>query len=73
MKQATLKDLELELWLRSRDKGEMVWQTKDGKIIPIKDMSDTHLFNAINKLVEYEELKSNCVGVDMWDVVGLDD
>lgn len=73
MKQATLKDLELELWLRSRDKGEMVWQTKDGKIIPIKDMSNTHLFNAINKLVEYEELKSNCVGVDMWDVLGLDD
>ena len=73
MKQANLKDLELELWLRSRNKGEMAWQTKDGKIIPIKDMSDTHLFNAINKLVEYEELKSNCVGVDMWDVVGLDD
>ena len=69
MKQATIKDLELELWLRRRDKGEMVWQTKDGKIIPIKDMTDTHLFNAINKLVEYEELKSNCA--DNWDVLDI--
>ena len=71
MKQATIRDLELELWLRSRDKGEIVWQTKSGEIIPIQKMSDTHLFNAINKLSEYEEMKD--IGIDMWDILGLDD
>lgn len=70
MKQATIKDLELELWLRRREKREIVWQTKEGKIIPIQEMSDTHLFNAINKLVEYDELKSNCA--DLWDMLDID-
>jgi hypothetical protein len=71
MKQATIRDLELEEWLRQRDKGEIVWQTRSGEIIPIQKMSDTHLFNAIKKLSQYEEIEE--IGVDMWDILGLDD
>ena len=48
--QADLEDLHKELWLRMRDKGLLIWKTKDGKRIPIKDMDDTHLLNAINML-----------------------
>ncbi len=71
MKQATIRDLALEAWLRRRDKGEIVWQTKSGEIIPIQKMSDTHLFNAINKFSQYEEMKN--IGIDRWDLLGLDD
>ena len=63
MRQATIRDLALEVWLRQRDKGEIVWQTKSGEIIPIQKMSDTHLFNAINKLLEYQEMKD--IDIDM--------
>lgn len=52
---ADIKDLELELWLRRRNSGLIVWTTKDGKEISLKDMSDTHLENAINKLVRDSE------------------
>lgn len=59
---ATLKDLELELWLRNRNSGELVWTTKTQKQVPIKDMTDTHLHNTlrmlckiVNKKLEREE------------------
>ena len=42
---ATIKDLELELWLRKRERGEIVWTTKSGAEIPINEMSDTHIEN----------------------------
>jgi hypothetical protein len=47
---ATLEDLERELWLRVRESGELVWITKDGNVIPIKEMSNTHLWNTIKML-----------------------
>ena len=52
---ATIKDLELELWLRKRERGEIVWTTKSGAGIPINEMSDTHIENAIKKNEKIEE------------------
>ena len=52
---AGLNDLQLELWLRQRENGSIVWQTKNGHTIPIDKMSDEHLINAINHMTEYNE------------------
>lgn len=49
-KKAEYNDLKMELWLRMRDAGELVWVTKEGKEIPIKDMSTEHLINALRCL-----------------------
>lgn len=48
---ATLEDLKRELWLRNRNAGSIVWTTKDGKEIPINEMSDEHLLNTINMIM----------------------
>lgn len=50
MEIATIKDFELELWLRKRESGTLVWKTKQGDLIPIKNMSDTHIINTMNLL-----------------------
>lgn len=46
MKKASIEDLEKELWLRERE--EKYWETKDGKRIPLKEMTTEHIMNAIN-------------------------
>lgn len=55
MRKATLEDLELELWLRKRNSGSIIWTTKDGKNIPIKDMDNNHLVNTLKMLLKQEE------------------
>lgn len=48
MKRADITDILQERWLRRRDSGELVWKTKGGIEIPIKDLSDDHIENIIN-------------------------
>lgn len=45
---ATIEDLKLEQFLRNRNSGKLVWKTKEGKIIPLKELSDEHLTNILN-------------------------
>lgn len=55
MRKATIQDLKLELWLRQRNSGSIIWTTKDGKNIPIKDMDNNHLANTLKMLLKQEE------------------
>lgn len=64
MKKASIEDLEKELWLRERE--EMVWETKDGKLIPLKEMTTEHIINAINYFDRlYEEREIVCENSDV--------
>lgn len=56
MKKATIQDLELELWLRQRNSGSIIWKTREGKNIPIKDMSNNHLINTLKMLAKQEAM-----------------
>lgn len=50
MRRATIEDLKLEAWLRERNSDQIKWKTKDGSLISIKDLSDSHLNNILNML-----------------------
>jgi len=52
---ATLNDLLLEKWFRDRESGRLVWETKIGDKIPIKNLSDSHLINTINYIRRIED------------------
>lgn len=56
MRKATIQDLELELWLRKRNSGFIIWTTKDGKNISIKDMDNNHLVNTFKMLLKQETI-----------------
>ena len=45
---ATIEGLRLEQFLRNRNSGKLVWKTKEGRIIPLKELSDEHLTNILN-------------------------
>ena len=45
---ANIDELRLEEFLRNRNSGKLVWKTKEGKIIPLKELSDEHLTNILN-------------------------
>ena len=64
---ADIDDLKLELWLRRRNSGKLVWTTKDNTKIPIKDMFTQHIINAINMLDWQHELED--VLLDNLDVI----
>ena len=68
---ADISDLELELWLRQRNNNSIVWTTKQGDNIPINQMTDEHLINAIKlsrKIIDRQnfllELEGDVVNIN---------
>ena len=53
MIRAFIDDLKKELWLRRRE--QLVWKTKDGKLVPLKQMTTDHIINAIRCFDENDE------------------
>lgn len=51
MREADIDDIRLEIWIRERNDREIVWETKDGTKIPIRDMSLSHLRN-VERMLE---------------------
>ena len=59
LKRAGLQDLLFERWLRRRNEGALVWTKASGESVPIKDMSDEHLNNAIAMLERSAEMQEH--------------
>ncbi len=57
MRKATIQDLKLELWLRQRNSGSIIWNARYGTPIPIKDMNENHLANTLSILLKQKEEK----------------
>ena len=55
---ADIIDLKLELWLRQRNHNSIVWTTKQGDNIPINQMTDEHLINAIKIIEKIEDRRA---------------
>ena len=64
IRKATRTDLVKELWLRERNSGALVWVTASGEKVPVKDMTDSHLKNAIRKMSEIEEINEMAADFD---------
>ena len=64
IREATRDDLVKELWLRERNSGALVWVTASGEKVPVKDMTDSHLKNAIRKMSEIEEFNEMAAEID---------
>jgi hypothetical protein len=47
MREATHNDICMELWIRERNDRLIQWKTKDGDLIPIRDMTTEHLRNIL--------------------------
>lgn len=56
---ATIEDLKLEQFLRNRNSEKLVWKTKEGRIIPLKELSDEHLQNIIKVYSKNKEQTTN--------------
>lgn len=64
MEIADIDDLKLEQWIRQRNSGQIMWKTKNGREIPIKDMSDTHIANTIRMLERKHYIEDNLYEID---------
>jgi len=70
---ATEEDLRLEYWLRKRNSGRLMWRTKNGDEIPIKDLSDKHLVNILDMFdakYEIDKYQYNELLADLDDAMG---
>lgn len=67
-KTATYDDLRLELWLRKREKGEIIWEDGNKVQRPIKSLSDEHLQNILNYLDRKAAAKAEMDDVFSFDL-----
>lgn len=45
--QASLEDIEREIWFRKRNADEITWTTKNGQSMSIREMTMQHLENCL--------------------------